>query len=135
MVTLWDLKSQKEIQTLEGFGNSVGHVHFSPDGKNLACASEDGSVSIWDVATWKRMHSIKDHSSSEVWNISYSPDGRLLASGGEDGEIHFRDAKNGRTLGRMNNSGSSSRQAWFSPNGKWVITTSSYGEVLVWDFQ
>ncbi len=36
-------------------------VAFSPDGKRLASASQDGTVKVWDAATGQEILTLKGH--------------------------------------------------------------------------
>ncbi|KAK5202643.1 hypothetical protein LTR47_011571 [Exophiala xenobiotica] len=50
-VRLWDARTGKCLQTLEGHSSWVNSVAFSPDGQQLASGSRDESVRLWDART------------------------------------------------------------------------------------
>ena len=55
---------------------------YSPDGKTLASACDDGTVILWDAATGKpRGEPLAGHKGA-VYAVAFSPDGKTLASAG-----------------------------------------------------
>jgi WD40 repeat protein len=89
-IRLWhaqaDTKEWKEAGTLVGHKGIVWGLTFSPDGKTLASASQDGSTRLWEVATGKQRRCFVGHG-GEVWCLAFAPDGRRLATGGNDTTI------------------------------------------------
>lgn len=58
-------------------------VRFSPDGRLLAAADWNGTVTIWDTATGRRNRTIAEHQAG-VHAAVFAPDGTRLATGSED---------------------------------------------------
>lgn len=79
-------------------GAEVYALAFSADGKTLVSSGGDSVIAVWEVATGKRIRSIKETHRSLA--VTFSPSGELLV-GTEDGIVHFINPLSGaerRTL-------------------------------------
>jgi WD40 repeat protein len=77
--------------TLKGHAEWILDVVFSPDGTQLATASLDRTIKLWDVATGLEALTLRGHTGA-VWCVAFSPDGKRLASGGADNLVLVWDA-------------------------------------------
>jgi hypothetical protein len=68
---------------LKGHIWDILDIVFSPDGKRIATASNDGTIKLWDVATGLETLTLRGHTAG-VFCVAFSPDGKRLASGGID---------------------------------------------------
>ena len=77
------------LRTLEGHGDWVSSVCFSPDGRRLASGSGDSTVRLWDVETGACVKTLEGHGDDGVRSVCFSPDGRRLASGSGDRTVRL----------------------------------------------
>jgi RNA polymerase sigma factor (sigma-70 family) len=84
-------------------GERVMGIAFSPDGKNLASASADGTLGLWDIATGKRLRTFRGHK-DWVTCVLFTPDGKKLVSAGFD-NIRLWDVNTAKELRQFRHSG------------------------------
>jgi WD40 repeat protein/uncharacterized membrane protein len=124
---------------LKGHANPVTSLAFTPDGKTLATAGNDGEVKVWEVAGGKEQASF-GRGSFEIFALAISPDGRLLAmAGGEGartsrrGTVRILEAASGKEVAKLEGHAARVRCVAFAPDGKTLATGSFDGAVKLWD--
>ncbi len=80
-----------------GHADCVTSVFFSPDGRILASASNDGTVMLWRVSDGAPLRTLTAHTGI-VFSITFSPDGQTLISWSRDGTIKFWRVADGALL-------------------------------------
>ncbi len=58
-------------------------ITFSHDGRLLAAADWNGTVTLWDVASGERRLTIVDHKAG-VPSVAFAPNDAMIATGSED---------------------------------------------------
>jgi eukaryotic-like serine/threonine-protein kinase len=108
----------------------------SRDGQRIATGDADGTLTVWDAATGRKLVAVKAHD-GRVSAVAFNRDGsRLVTSRGharpDSGEVKVWDAQSGGHLQTLDKDGRGVGRLAFSPKGDRLYTAGA-GEVIAWD--
>jgi WD40 repeat protein len=138
--TVRDLRPGKTVDQRFDHGAPVSGVALSADNRLLASAGNDRCVKLWDIATGRRLHTLKGHT-VVVKALAFTADGKLLASGGGDAlggggrELHairLWDVATGKEQARLGRHGEGVTALCFAPDGK-VLYADGHMSVRRWN--
>ena len=122
---------------LKGHTSTVHSAIFSPDGKMVVTASEDGTAKIWDAESGEELQTLAVQA-VRVYSAAFSPDGKEVVTSsfmgsGNDNTVQVWDAKTGEALRRLEGETAAIDSAFFSPDGKRILTGGMRNTARIWD--
>jgi WD40 repeat protein len=96
------LAPPKFLKVLEGHTGRVKSVAFAPDDKILAVACNDGTIRLWNLATYQPVLTLKKHAAI-VTSIAFTGHGNFLGSGGGDGDVRLWPAPSFEEIKKLEN--------------------------------
>ena len=130
---LWNIRSGKEIQHLEGHHAGIKTVACSPNGLLALTGSNDKTVRLWNLSTGKPMQRIDDfkkNKKKDIDSVAFISEGQRFTITSTDQEtrvydtetgnrVHFSAVKDGHLHGAIE-----------LPNGHLVASDNRYGFTL-----
>lgn len=125
---------QKNVRTVHTYTQEVTTVTFSPTGKILASASEDGSIQLWNTQTNTAIGTLIQHPKG-VNSIAFSPDAKFMLSGSDDATIRLWETQTGKLIRSFTGHTVFTNTVAYAPNGRWIASGSLDSTVRLWDVQ
>jgi WD40 repeat protein/ABC-type branched-subunit amino acid transport system substrate-binding protein/DNA-binding SARP family transcriptional activator len=119
-----------EFRFASGAGRVLA-VAFSPDGKRLVTANEDGTASVVDLTTGQLRMVLRGHAAA-VNAVAFSPNGNLIATAGDDHTARVWDATSGQQLNILAGHAQEVKRLAFSPDAARLATASTDGTIRLW---
>jgi len=130
---LWTPATEKApIARLTGHVQAINHLCFSPDGRQLASASFDKKVKVWDGVTGRFKQTLTGHV-GRVYQVCWSADSRLLVSGGADSTCKlWRGDRDSKPIGTLPGHADEVYALDWSPSGGKVASGSKDRTIKIW---
>ena len=75
---VWDVKTGRELSTLQGHAGSVSVVSVTPDGLRAVSGSGDKTLKVWDLEKGEEMARFSED--GEITAVAQGADGKTLVA-------------------------------------------------------
>jgi WD40 repeat protein len=135
-VDVWDAEAGRPVATCRGHTGPTRAVAFGA-GRQLASASDDGTVRLWDATTGRPGPVLRAHEGG-AFAVAFDPAGTTLATIGWDGAIRLWDAATGRPLRQLGTTVQRQSELFgdalaFDRDGRRLAAAGDDGTIRVWD--
>jgi len=131
-VAVFDFLQQKVITILKHHTKPVFDIKSVSSKKELLVASEDGTVSIWNMDTLQLLHTI-NVSNDTVRCISITPNVKQAAFGCRDNQIKIYDVEDYTLVKTLHGHTMAVFSLQYSPAGDYLVSGSRDAQVKIWD--
>ncbi|MHB8628810.1 MAG: WD40 repeat domain-containing protein [Aggregatilineales bacterium] len=130
---LLDPQSGAETVHLQGGGENIDQIAYSPDGHQIAVSdTKDNNLRVWDTATGTLIATFKNNLGNYVDGLVFSPDGQYLATGDSLGLVALWDVAHTKLLIALKGHHDKVTHVVFSPDGQLLASAGADNQILIW---
>src|SRR5439155_985874 len=126
---VWDIDGKTELHRFEFAEAWKGR--FSPDGKLLACASQLGTVKLWELSGKWPARELHAHQ-TKVEDLAFFPDGKTLATASHDRTAKLWNIATLELVTTLRGQFESAGAIAVAPDGSRVAVATGEGTVALW---
>jgi centriolar protein POC1 len=131
-VAVFDFIQQKIIKVLNHHKKPVFDIRSVNHKHELLVASEDGTVSIWNLQTLELLHTIQV-SSDTVRCIAVSTDEKQVVFGCRDSNMQVYDLEEYAYITTLKGHSMAVFSAQYAPSGDYIASGSRDAQLKIWD--
>jgi WD40 repeat protein/transcriptional regulator with XRE-family HTH domain len=132
-IKVWDALTGRDLLTLFGHTGWGMGLDFSPDGRQLASTSLDGTVKIWSLSPGRELVTVASPLTGYGTRIAFNPNGEEFAANGGDGSATIWNSESGEPRLRLNGHDLEVLNVAFSVDGARLATGSLDETAIIWD--
>ncbi|MEZ6057199.1 MAG: protein kinase [Planctomycetaceae bacterium] len=118
--------------TCYGHSQVVRRVAYSPNGTEVATASMDSTIKLWDARTGAEIKTLRGQEGA-VHQVVFSPDGTHIASSGSDRTIRIWDIRTGEITTKLEGHEHYILTIAFTSDGTQLLSASDKATIRRWD--
>jgi WD40 repeat protein len=131
-IAVFDFIQQKVVTLLKYHTKPVFDIKSVSHKNELLVASEDGTVSIWNMNTLELLHTI-NVAADTVRCISITPGEKQAAFGCRDNQIRIYDLEDYTLIKVLHGHTMAVFSVQYSPAGDYLVSGSRDAQVKIWD--
>ncbi|MCB9454194.1 MAG: TIR domain-containing protein [Anaerolineaceae bacterium] len=106
---------------------------FTPTGESILFGSYDGTVTLWNLATFEVTQTFDPGTGSPAWSVAVSGDGLWGLSGDQNGVITMWNLQTGKAVHEFTGHEGRIFAVAFSPDGSQILSGAADNDMRLWD--
>jgi WD40 repeat protein len=135
LIKTLDARTNREIASFAGHGQSGVRLDWSRDGKHFASTGNDGKTVLWEASSGAKKAELLSIKGGRVDPVVFHPGSALVAGAAPSGVAKVWRVPSGIEEASFANGEASVSDVAWSPDGTLLAVATSDGQIRLWDFQ